>query len=357
MGVDGFREDVITYISKKEGLPDDHLFPIYKGMPCYNHGPHIHEYLMEFKKDVLDHYDCFTLAEAPLVSPNLALKYIDEEKGQMDMMIQFQCQCADCLFTDYLPTKFSLRKLKRAFSSWQYKLAGKAWNMLYLENHDHPRILPRYGNVHFWKESGKMLATALLFQQGTPFIYQGQEIGMLNWEPENADMYEDVQTRYTYAHSNLNQPEEVRLKKMWRSSRDSARTPVQWDDSANAGFTTGTPWFYVNENYTHINVAQQEEDPDSILNFYRKAIHLRKNLPVVRHGAYREHYALSSKLYCYSRTMEDQRILVVCSFSNRSISFKAPKGFDLSTAELILCNVDHSEEKKLNPYECRVYAW
>ena len=357
MGVDGFREDVITYISKKEGLPDDHLFPIYKGMPCYNHGPHIHEYLMEFKKDVLDHYDCFTLAEAPLVSPNLALKYIDEENGQMDMMIQFQCQCADCLFTDYLPTKFSLRKLKRAFSSWQYKLAGKAWNMLYLENHDHPRILPRYGNVHFWKESGKMLATALLFQQGTPFIYQGQEIGMLNWEPENADMYEDVQTRYTYAHSNLNQPETVRLKKMWRSSRDSARTPVQWDDSPNAGFTTGTPWFYVNENYTHINVAQQEEDPDSILNFYRKAIHLRKNLPVVRHGAYREHYALSSKLYCYSRTMGNQKILVVCSFSDRPTSFKAPKGFELSTAELILCNVDYSEDKILKPYECRVYQW
>jgi len=357
MGVDGFREDVITYISKKEGLPDDHLFPIYKGMPCYNHGPHIHEYLMEFKKDVLDHYDCFTLAEAPLVSPNLALKYIDEENGQMDMMIQFQCQCADCLFTDYLPTKFSLRKLKRAFSSWQYKLAGKAWNMLYLENHDHPRILPRYGNVHFWKESGKMLATALLFQQGTPFIYQGQEIGMLNWEPENADMYEDVQTRYTYAHSNLNQPEAVRLKKMWRSSRDSARTPVQWDDSPNAGFTTGTPWFYVNENYTHINVAQQEEDPDSILNFYRKAIHLRKNLPVVRHGAYREHYAQSNKLYCYSRTMGNQKILVVCSFSDRPTSFKAPKGFELSTAELILCNVDYSEDKILKPYECRVYQW
>ncbi len=356
MGVDGFREDVITYISKKEGLPDDHLFPIYKGMPNYNHGPHVHEYLMEFKKDVLDHYDCFTLAEAPLVSPGMALKYIrEDETGQMDMMIQFQCQCADCLFTDYLPTKFNLRKMKRAFSSWQYRLAGKAWNMLYIENHDHPRILSRYGSEKFWKESGKMLATMFLFQQGTPFIYQGQEIGMLNWKPENAEMYEDVQTRYTYAHSDLDKPEEVRLKKMWRSSRDSARTLVQWDDTENAGFTTGQPWFYANDNYKQINVAQQEADPDSILNFYRKAIHLRKSLPVVRHGAYWEHYELSDKLYCYSREMERQKLLVVCSFHDKNLKFKFPKGFQ--GGKLILRNYETVSENMLKPYECRVYLY
>ncbi len=356
MGVDGFREDVITYISKKEGLPDDHLFPIYKGMPNYNHGPHVHEYLMEFKKDVLDHYDCFTLAEAPLVSPGMALKYIrEDETGQMDMMIQFQCQCADCLFTDYLHTKFNLRKMKRAFSSWQYRLAGKAWNMLYIENHDHPRILSRYGSEKFWKESGKMLATMFLFQQGTPFIYQGQEIGMLNWKPENAEMYEDVQTRYTYAHSDLDKPEEVRLKKMWRSSRDSARTLVQWDDTENAGFTTGQPWFYANDNYKQINVAQQEADPDSILNFYRKAIHLRKSLPVVRHGAYWEHYELSDKLYCYSREMEGQKLLVVCSFHDKNLKFKFPKGFQ--GGKLILRNYETVSENMLKPYECRVYLY
>ncbi len=357
MGVDGFREDVITYISKKEGLPDDHLFPIYKGMPNYNHGPRVHEYLMEFKKDVLDHYDCVTLAEAPLVSPKQALTYIaEDETGQMDMMIQFQCQCADCLFTDYLPTKFSLRKLKRAFSSWQYELAGKAWNMLYLENHDHPRILPRYGSLDFWKESGKMLAVSYLFQQGTPFLYQGQEIGMVNWEPESADMYEDVQTRYTYAHSDLDKPEEVRLKKLWRSSRDSARTPVQWDATENGGFTTGKPWFYVNDSYKTINVARQEEDPDSILNFYRKAIALRKSLPVVRHGSYREHFPLSGKQYVYSREMEGQKILVLCSFTGKDTPVKVPRGFDLSGGKLLLCNYPGTAET-LRPYECRVYLW
>ena len=358
MGVDGFREDVITYISKKDGLPDDHLFPIYKGMLQYNHGPRIHEYLMEFKRDVLDHYDCMTLAEAPLVSPKKALTYIDEgPSAQIDMMIQFQCQCADCLFTDYLPTPFILYRLKHAFSSWQHKLEGKAWNMLYLENHDHPRILSRYGSEEYWKESGKMLAASYLFQKGTPFLYQGQEIGMLNWQPQDPEMYEDVQTRYNYAHSNLKKSPEVRLKKMWRSSRDSARTPVQWSDEENAGFTTGKPWFYVNSNYKEINVAQQEADPDSILNFYRKAIALRKELKVVKEGSYREHYQLHPTIYAYSREMKGQKLLVVCSFSKKNRGFKMPKGFDPAAAELILQNYPHPAATFLQPYETRVYLW
>ena len=357
MGVDGFREDVITYISKAEGLPDDHLFPIYKGMPKYNHGPHIHEYLAEFKRDVLDHYDCFTLAEAPLVWPKQALKYIDEQTGQIDMMIQFQCQTADCLFTDYLPTKFSLRRMKKAFSDWQYKLEGKAWNMLYLENHDHPRIVTRYGSEKFQAESAKALAVSYLFQKGTPFLYQGQEIGMTNWRPESADMYRDVQTLYTYNHSNLNKPLQVRLEKMWRSSRDGARSPVQWDSSPNAGFTTGTPWFYVNQNYPEINVEKQNTDPNSVLNFYRKAISLRKSLPVVKEGIYKEHFHSHPKQYIYSREMEGQKLLVVCAFSDKSQKMKLPKGFDLTTAECILHNYPRCNSSILRPYETRVYLW
>jgi len=357
MGVDGFREDVITYISKKEGLPDDHVFPIYKGMPQYNHGPHVHEYLAEFKRDVLDHYDCFTVAEAPLVWPNQALSYIREEDGQIDMMIQFQCMCADCLFTDYLPTRFSLRKMKRAFSSWQYRLKGEAWNALYIENHDHPRVVSRYGSEKFRPESAKMLAAMYLFQQGTPFIYQGQEIGMTNWRPESPDMYEDVQTRYNYAHSNLKKSPEERLRILWRSSRDSARTLMQWDDSENAGFTTGKPWFYVNENYRQVNVAQQEQDPGSVLNFYRRAVKLRKELSCVRDGTYREHFPQSDKLYLYSMTGEDQKILVVCSFWDKPTRHGVPKGFDLDGAKLILCNYDEPKQGILRPYECKVYLW
>ena len=358
LGVDGFREDVITYISKKEGLPNDYLFPIYKGMPNYNHGPHVHEYLQEFKEDVLDHYDYFTLAEAPLVWPKQALKYIDSQKGQIDSMIQFQCQCADCLFTDYLPTKFSLRKMKRAFSSWQKKLFGKGWNCLYLENHDHPRIVSRYGSEKFWAESAKTLATAFLFQQGTPFIYQGQEIGMTNWKPADPSMYRDVQTLYNYTHSNLNKSPEVRLQKLWRSSRDSARTPVQWSDEKFAGFTTGEgTWIAVNENYKEINVAKQDSDPDSILNFYRHAIALRKKLSCVREGVYKEYHKHSGKLYMYSRQNQRQKILVVCSFSEKKTAFKAPKDFYIPGARLALCNYNTIKEHTLQPYECRVYIW
>ena len=357
MGVDGFREDVITYISKPEGLPNDHLFPIFKGMPLYNHGPHIHEYLAEFKKDVLDHYDCFTIAEAPLGWPKGALKYIDEKSGQIDMMIQFQCMAADCFFSDWMPTKFKLRKMKHAFSNWQHKLKGRAWNSLYIENHDHPRIISRYGSEEFHHESGKMLAAMYLFQQGTPFVYQGQEIGMLNWRPEDPDMYEDVQTRYNYAHTKLKKSPQKRLQSLWRSSRDSSRTPVQWDDSENAGFTTGKPWFYVNENYKQINVAAQEEDPDSLLNFYRKAIHLRKKLSCVRFGDYKEYQKRSKKLYVYSRQDDRQKILVVCSFCKKDTKFKAPKDFHLDHAELILGNYHAPDLNVLKPYECRVYLW
>lgn len=179
---------------------------------------------------------------------------------------------------------------------------------------------------------------------------------MLNWKPEDPEMYEDVQTRYNYAHSNLKKSPEERLHKMWRSSRDSARTPVQWDSSENAGFTTGTPWFYVNPNYKEINAAAQEEDPDSLLNFYRKAIKLRKSLEAVRFGDYKEYYPLDSKLYVYRRESEKEKILVICSFSEKELSPKIPKGFDMKTADLILCGEKNPGEK-LRPYESRVYFW
>ena len=357
MGVDGFREDVITYISKPEGLPDDHVFPILKGMGQYNHGPHIHEYLREFKEDVLDHYDCMTLAEAPLVYPRKALKYIDEKDGQLDMMIQFQCQCADCLFTDWLPTRFSLRKMKRAFSGWQRRLAGRAWNMLYLENHDHPRIVSRYGSEQFREESAKTLAAALLFQQGTPFLYQGQELGMVNWKPDSIEKYRDIQTIWNYHHSALKKPVEQRLARLYRCSRDNSRTPVQWSGEEDAGFTTGTPWMEVNPNYTAINAAEQQTRESSVLNFYRRAIALRKRLSCVRDGVYREHRHLSGSHYLYSRDDGHQRILVVCSFRDRETPFRAPRGFNLEQAKLVLENYENPRPNTLRPYECRVYLW
>ena len=356
MGVDGFREDVITFISKKEGLPNDHLMPASKGFLYFNHGPHLHEYLEEFNRDVFSHYDCMTLAEAPMVTPKKALEYIDEtNKPVLDMMIQFSTQEADCLFTDFNHMPFSLRKLKRAYSSWQNGLKGKGWNMLYIENHDHPRMVSRYGSEKFWKESAKMLAVSYLFQKGTPFIYQGQEIGMTNWYPSDPAMYEDVQTRWQYENVGTKKSPQKRLERLWHGSRDSARTPVQWDDSEHAGFTTGTPWFYVNENYKEINVKAQERDPDSVLNFYRAAIKLRRELPSVRHGDYKEHGSHSSKLYTYTREDDSEKILIVCSYSEKNVKWKAPAGFDMGRADLMLCNYTQMEESVMKPYEARVY--
>ena len=359
LGVDGFREDVITFISKKDGLPDDHLMPAAKGLSLYNHGPRIHEYLHEFKRDVLDHYDCVTLAEAPMVSPETALTYIEEgDDQQIDMMIQFETQCADCLFTDYVPLPFSLHRLKHAFGTWQQKLRGKAWNMLYLENHDHPRIISRYGSEKFWKESGKTLAASYLFLQGTPFIYQGQEIGMINWKPESIDQYRDVQTIYNYNTKYAKKTHEQRMAIEYRSSRDNARTPVQWDNTANAGFTTAeTPWMDVNENYHEINVAQQLQDPDSILNFYKKAIALRKELKAVRYGAYKDQFPLNPTLWCYTRETKCEKLLVMCSFSDKPQDVKIPKGYDLSQGELILHNYEDRIPNILKPYETRVYLF
>ena len=359
LGVDGFREDVITFISKREGLPNDYLMPAMRGIAHYNHGPRVHRYLEEFKRDALDGRDAFTIGEAPLVAPKKALDYIDEQRGQLDTMIQFQCMNADCFLIDYVPLPFSARRLKRAFDRWQNKLDGKAWNMLYLENHDHPRVISRYGSEKYRVESGKMLACSYLFQKGTPFIYQGQEIGMTNYRPERASDYEDVQTRWHYEHFLPHLlSDSLRLKWCHRASRDSARTPMQWSAEENAGFTTGTPWFTVNGNYREVNVAAQAGDPDSLLRFYRDAIMLRKRLRVIRDGDYVDHQKLSGSLFVYSRRLGQEKVLVICSFVERPVHFRAPRGFDLSRGELLLKNygTDLSGNGFItNPYECRVY--
>ena len=355
LGVDGFREDVITFISKKEGLPNDYIMPAAKGFLYFNHGPHLHEYLEEFNRDVFSKYDCMTLAEAPMVTPKVALKYIDETNSPvLNMMIQFKTQEADCLFTDFNHVKFSLRRLKKAYTAWQEKLEGKGWNMLYIENHDHPRMVSRYGSEKYRVESAKTLATSYLFLKGTPFIYQGQEIGMSNWYPSDPSMYEDVQTRWQYENVGVKKSDEKRLQRLWYGSRDSARTPVQWDDSKNAGFSTNKPWFYVNENYKEVNVKQQETDENSVLNFYRKAIKLRKELSVVKEGIYKEHNKCSSKVYTYTREDDKQKLLVVCSFTEKETNMYVPKDFDLYKASLILNNYDNNTSV-LKPYECRVY--
>lgn len=361
MGVDGFREDVITFISKKEGLPNGFPIPSACGMEHYINGPHIHEYLREYR-EVAKQYDCFCVGEAPMMTPETALKYITEgENQELDLMFHFQHMEADCIMMDFIHVPFSLTRMKKAFTHWQNMLKGKAWNTLYIENHDHPRIISRYGSEAYRTESGKMLAAMYMLQQGTPFIYQGQEIGMTNISLPDLDMYEDV-----FVKNNYNVFKKIFGKKRCEhlariSTRDNARTPVQWTGGENAGFTTGKPWFYINPNYKEVNAEKELSDPNSLLNFYKKLIRFRKENEIVLKGDYKEYYESSKNLYVYERTYNNQRMLVICSFTEKGVAFEAPEGYDLSKGVKVLGNYESEHicgnGFKTRPYEMRVYMF
>ena len=357
MGVDGFREDVITFISKPEGLPDDKLSIAVRGMRLYETGPHIHEYLQEFRRDVLDHYDCFVVGEAPMMTVKKARSYVNGAHSDLDMMFHFEHMAADCLFTEYIPLPFSLRKLKRAFTRWQ---CGVEWNALYLENHDHPRIISRYGSEKYHGESGKMLAVSFLLQRGTPFVYQGQEIGMTNIALPRIEDYRDCQALKHYYNDVKHRPADKVLPKIRKATRDNARTPVQWSAETNAGFSTAAPWFPVNPNYTAINVSAQEEDPDSLLNFYRRLITFRSGSRVVRFGDYRELCPNHPHLYVYTRNYEGETLLVLCSFTEKACSFPLPNDLNPDGAELLFSNYPCDPLQKTiptRPFETRVYRF
>lgn len=363
MGVDGFREDVITFISKAEGLPNGFPLPAATGIEHYKKGPHLDEYLKEFREDVINKYDCFVVAEGPMMTTSFALPYITEGPNKtLDMMFHFQHMEADCLVTDWVKVPFSLKKMKGAFSKWQYKLHNKGWNALYIENHDHPRIINRYGSLDYRVESGKMLAAMYMLQCGTPFIYQGQEIGMTNVELSRLDEFKDVLTFNNHnLFKKLGYNEERFVKHANKVSRETARSPVQWSSEENAGFTSGTPWFNICANYKEVNVEEAEKDPDSILHFYRKLIKFKKENKVAIYGKYKEYYPNSSSLYVYERVLNNEKILVICSFKENSVKFKAPAGYDLTKGELVLSN--YSDNKIVNngfvtkPYEVRVYKF
>ena len=364
MGVDGFREDVITFISKRKGLPSSpYYFPIGTGIENYMHGPHLDEYLAEYRHDVLDKYDCMTVGEAPMMTTKKALHHIAEGPDQqLNMMFHFEHMAADCLFMSWIRTKFDLKKVKKVYTRWQKDLYGKAWNALYIENHDQPRIINRYGSVKFREESAKMLATMYICQSGTPFIYQGQEIGMLNMPLDDINDYVDVSTLNNYKVAKALLGEKKAMDLVHYASRDNARTPVQWSSEKNAGFTTAEkPWFFINPNYTEINVASQENDPNSILNYYRKLLKFRKENDIVIYGSYEEYYANSSELFVYGRFLDDKKMLVVNSFSENNVAFKAPDGFDLNSGKLMLSNYETcgvvNNGFTLRPYETRVYLF
>lgn len=357
MGVDGFREDVITFISKAKNLPDGLPFiPAVNGMPYYKDGPHIHEYLSEFR-EVCKEYDCFQLGEGPMTTTKSALLYMNGEDKVLDLMFHFDHMMADCIFTEYIQHPFKLTRLKRAFRKWQKELNGRAWNTLYLENHDHPRVISRYGSEKFHRESGTMLAVCYLFQQGTPFVYQGQEIGMTNIRLDSIDKYMDVSSKNNYHNYHLKDSVAKRLARIHASSRDSSRTPMQWDSSENAGFTTGTPWFYINPNYNKINVADEEKDPQSILNFYRKCLKYRKKNEVALWGDYTEYYKASERLFVYRRNYKNKYLLIVCSFSPHKLKWRNIRKFRGRKGHLAICNYKNPKRGILKPYEARVYEY
>ena len=364
MGVDGFREDVITYISKAEGLPSAKVkLPAATGMQYYTNLPKVHDYLAEFKRDVLDFYDCFTVGEGPRMEPSVALGYVKEGPDKvLDMMINFAHMEADCFITDFLQRPFNLKKLKKAFTRWQLDMYGKGWNALYLENHDHPRVISRYGSEKYRVESGKMLAASYIFQRGTPFVYQGQEIGMINTPLDSLDDYKDIMT-----HNNariarsLGLPKKTVLKLAQKASRDNARTCMQWSDGKNGGFSEVEPWFVVNPNYPQVNVESQLDDPGSLLNFYRDALQFRRDNPIVIYGDYAEHYSKSSQLYVYERNYEGKKLLVICSFTEKPVRFDAPDGIELKEQAQVFGNYDANfviaNGFTTRPYEMRVYLF
>ena len=353
LGVDGFREDVINFISKDPRLPDGLPFvPVINGLPFYKDGPNLHRYLQEFRETALE-YGAVQIGEAPFTGVKKALTYIAGKDRVLDMLIQFDTMMADCFMTEYIYHGFRLRKLKRAFSRWEYGLQGKragrkgtacmAWNALYLENHDHPRVVSRYGNLHFWRASATMLAASYIFQRGTPFLYQGQELGMTNIALDSIDQYLDVASKNAYHTFHLREPVEKRLRRIQISTRDSARTPVQWSHGPGAGFTVGTPWFAVNPNYVKINAQDQEKKAYSVLNFYRRCLALRKTEETLLWGTYREYRHRHPKLFMYERRYKGEVILVVCSFADKPLSWKLPRSLSRKDAagkeaELLLSN-------------------
>ena len=363
MGVDGFREDVITYISKKEGLPNGFPIPVACGMEHYNGGPHLYEYLKEFHDDVLSKYDCFTVGEGPLLTTERALKFVTEGDGQvLKTMFSFDHLEADCFMTDWIKTPFNLKKMKKCYQKWYDAMNGKAWHTLYLENHDHPRIVDRYGSLKYRVESAKMLATMCYLQKGTVFIYQGQEIGMTNIELKSIDEFKDMITFNNQIMFNkLGIKGEKFIKLANAGSRENSRTPVQWNDGPYAGFSTAEPWFTLNPNYKEINVAAAEADEDSILHYYRKLLKFRKENEVAIYGDFKQYNKNSKQLFVYERNLDGVKLLVVSSFTDDSVSFKAPDGIELSKGELVLSNYKDGELSgngfTTKPYETRVYLF
>ena len=360
-GVDGFRMDVINALSKHQTFPDapnpDNL-PYVFAPQFFMQGPRLFEFYGEMKREVLSHYDLVTVGESALGSVADALTVTHGETGYLDMVFTFDHMDIDMakhsFATKWHRVPFELGKLKREMTRWQEGLQGDGWNSLYFNNHDQPRVVSRFGDDGpLLRETATMLATCLHMLQGTPFVYQGEEIGMTNMRFDRIEDYRDLESHNAYRDLVEVQgfSPEVALEKVRFRSRDNARTPMQWDAAPGAGFTDGTPWIAVNPNHAVINVAAQRDDPASVLNHYRRLIALRKEHPVVVYGRYELIEDADPRLYAYRRIGEEATLLVLCNFSADRVGFAAPDG----DAHLMVGNYPDADSPDLRPYEARVY--
>lgn len=367
-GVDGFRMDVINSISKDQRFPDGKKLPNKKyasGWEYVSNGPRVHEFLQEMNRQVLSRYDIMTVGETGGVTTEDALKYAGNDRHELNMILQFEhVDLGTNENGKWNDIPVELNKFKSIITKWQTDLNGKAWNSMYFENHDQPRSVSRFGDDGKYRaESAKLLATLLFTLQGTPYVYQGEEFGMTNVEFASIDQYRDIETLNIYREFVDRNPadREKIMRYIHAKGRDNARTPMQWDDSLNAGFTSGTPWIQVNPNYKEINVTESLSDPDSILNYYKKLIKMRRKYPVIVYGDYVPLLKEHDQIFCYLRHLESQTLLVILNFSKNSTQAELPPEVLVAGSRRILSNYPDMQNESIRkimefaPYEADVY--
>lgn len=364
-GIDGFRMDVISMISKYPGLPDGpENGNGYTGNTSCD-GPNIHKYLREMNEKVLSKYRLITVGECPGVNAEQAKKYANIDGSELDMIFQFEhvsgSALKPCHHGKWDGEAMTMPELRANFTKWQKDLEGCAWNSLFLSNHDQPRCVSRFGNdsEQYRELSAKMLATMTHFQKGTPYVYQGEELGMTNAYMENIADYRDIESLNAYKEltTKENIPAKTVMGYIKAVGRDNARTPMQWDASENGGFTSGTPWLQVNKNYKTINAAAQVNDPDSVFAYYKKLIALRHTNEVMVNGVYDVLIPDHPQIYAYTRTLGDKQLLVLCNDSDTNVAIPAELQEKIHAANNILIqNYKDTDESTLRPYEAVVYA-
>ncbi|MBU4047309.1 alpha-glucosidase [bacterium] len=365
-GIDGFRMDTVNMFSKVPGLPDGKIIKGYKygdGSPYFLNGPYIHEYLQEMNKKVLSKYDIMTVGETPGTTPQIAALYVNWDRHELNMVFNFELMEIDHdPINKWKPQEWKLTELKKIFTKWYEGLKEKGWNSLFMNNHDQPRMVSRFGDDKKYRiESAKMLATLLHTLPGTPYIYQGEEIGMTNVAFDNIEDYRDIETLNFYREmTKKGLSKEKIMEATHRISRDNARTPMQWSDSPNAGFTTGAPWIKVNLNYPDINVAHDLKDSNSIFCYYQKIIQLRKENLIMIYGDYQLILEDDEYIYSYLRTLNKDRLLIILNFFSSQIIFNLPANINYQEKELLISNYNVEEKEGiksiyLRPYEVRVY--